>query len=64
MKTTAKQRKPSRTSSCTSPSRCSVFRVRLEPTLVHCYGCGKDVMSIDGCPNCGTTMYLAHDRNQ
>jgi hypothetical protein len=26
--------------------------------LVHCDGCGKDFMNIDGCPNCGTTKYI------
>jgi hypothetical protein len=37
---------------------------RLEPTLVYCNGCGKDILNIDGCPDCGTTRYLTHDRNQ
>lgn len=44
-------------------SRCSVFQVPLEPTPVHCDGCSKDILNIDGCPNCGTTRYLTH-RNQ
>ena len=35
-----------------------------QPLLVHCDGCGRDIMNIDGCPNCGTTRYLTHDRNQ
>lgn len=52
------------TSSCTGRSRCSVFTVRMEPTLVHCTGCGKDILNIDGCPDCGTTRYLTHGHNQ
>ena len=53
-----------RTERGTRPSRCVVFRATFEPALVHCGGCGKDIMNIDGCPNCGTTRYLTHDRNQ
>jgi len=58
-----KSKNPLRCSTTAGPL-CLVFRVRIEPTLVHCDGCGKDIMNIDGCPNCGTTRYLTHDRNQ
>jgi len=57
-----KSKKPLRCSTTAGPL-CLVFR-RIEPTLVHCDGCGKDIRNIDGCPNCGTTRYLTHDRNQ
>ena len=36
----------------------------MKPVMVYCYGCGRNVMHIDGCPNCGTTKYLTNDRNQ
>lgn len=36
----------------------------MKPVLVHCNGCGKDIMHIDGCPDCGTTRYLTFGRNQ
>jgi len=31
---------------------------------VHCDGCGKDIVNIDGCPNCGTARYITYDSNQ
>jgi len=40
---------------------CSVLMI---PKLVHCNGCNRDIMSIDGCPDCGTTRYLTTDLNQ
>jgi len=59
-----KAKKLRRATSGTTRSRGSVFTARLEPVLLHCNGCGKDVLNIDGCSNCGTTRYLTHDRNQ
>ena len=49
---TDKRKKPRRSNiivSCT-----------MKATPMYCIGCNKNIMNIDGCPNCKTTVYFTH----